>query len=471
MFSAAKNSFYLFVAYVYQKGIALFYFIFLARYLGADNFGKYTFAISFMTLFSVLMQFGLFKVLAREVARDRNKIKKYLGTTMFFNLVVGILVLAIAYLIINLTPYPRITRVFIYFSGLMVFLDALTMCIYHVFRGILNLKYEAIGIIVHKTAMLLLGIIFMKLGEDVIWMILPLVFASLAYFINAVYFLKKKLNIWPLPVFDKDTLRGLLKIAFPFFLAAIFSKIFATADTIILSFLAGDKYVGWYMSAQKIIIAFLLLIAGSINGALYPSFSYWFVRSKEKLRKIFHKGFFYLLFLGIPLVIGIVLLSSQIILFIYGEGYIKARLAMIILACSLPFMFLDYILASLLNACDKQKTNTIVKGVGSLLFILLNIFLVPILFHVGTAISLLVSFVFLVSLEIYFVNKVIGIRVNYLFIKFILIIIAGLTMALAVYFLRNKIHVALSVVTGAMVYGGTSYLLGLVNKNDLIFLK
>src|SRR6056297_2238351 len=123
MFSAAKNSFYLFIAYVYQKGIALFYFIFLARYLGADNFGKYTFAISFMTLFSVLIQFGIFKVVAREIARDKKKIKKYLGSAMFFNVVVGILVLGIAYLIINLTSYPRLTRVFVYFAGLMVFFD------------------------------------------------------------------------------------------------------------------------------------------------------------------------------------------------------------------------------------------------------------------------------------------------------------------------------------------------------------
>src|SRR6056297_1074059 len=471
MFSAAKNSFYLFIAYVYQKGAALFYFIFLARYLGADNFGKYTFAISFMTFFSVFMQFGLFNLLSREIARDKKKLKDYFGNMMFFHIIAGVFILGIAYLFINIADYPQLTRIFVYLSGLMVFLDTLTMCIYRVFRGYLNLKYEAVGVVIHKTVMIILGLLFMKLGLNVVWMILPLVIASLAYFINAIYFLKKKLGIWPLPKLNKGILKNILKIALPFFLAAIFGKIFATADTIILSFLGGDKYVGWYMSAQKIVIAFLLLIAGSINGALYPSFSYWFVRSKEKLRKIFHKGFFYLLFLGIPLVIGIVLLSSQIILFIYGEGYIKARLAMIILACSLPFMFLDYILASLLNACDKQKTNTIVKGVGSLLFILLNIFLVPILFHVGTAISLLVSFVFLVSLEIYFVNKVIGIRVNYLFIKFILIIIAGLTMALAVYFLRNKIHVALSVVTGAMVYGGTSYLLGLVNKNDLIFLK
>ena len=471
MISAAKNSFYLFIAYIYQKGAALFYFIFLARYLGAENFGKYTFAIAFMTFFSVFMQFGLLRVLSREIARDKKKLKDYFGSIIFFHFVAGILVLGIAYFIISLTSYPHLTRVFVYLAGLMVFLDTLTMSIYRVFRGHLNLKYEALGIIIHKTVMILLGFLFMKLGMGVIWMILPLVVASLAYFINAVYFLKKKIGIWPLPKPNKKILKKILKIALPFFLAAIFGKVFATTDSMILSFLGGDKYVGWYMSAQKIIIAFLLLVAGSINGAIYPTFSYWFVRSREKLKKIFHKGFFYLLFLGVPLVFGIVILSKQIISLIYGQGYIEARPAMIILACSLPFMFLDYILASFLNACDKQKTNTTIRGIGAFFFILLNIFLVPKFFHIGTAVSLLVSFVFLVIVEIYFIKKIISIKAKFLVEQFFFILVASLGMGLVVYLIRSKVHLAFSVLTGILVYGSLSYLMDLITKQDMTFLK
>ena len=82
MISTAKNTFYLLVAYAYQKVVALFYFIILARYLGADNFGKYTFAISFTALFAVLIDVGLFAVLTREIARDKEKTKSYFSSAL-----------------------------------------------------------------------------------------------------------------------------------------------------------------------------------------------------------------------------------------------------------------------------------------------------------------------------------------------------------------------------------------------------
>ena len=471
MVSTAKNTFYLLVAYIYQKLISLFYFILLARYLGAGSFGKYTFALSFAALFSVFMEFGLFQVLTREVARDKSKTRAYFGNILTFNLLVGLFTLVLIYVLINILNYPLITRNLVYLTALVIFLDTLALSLYHVFRGHLNLKFESIGIIVHKTVMLIAGLVLIFLKAKLILMILPLLFASCFYLFNAVLFLKKKLGIWPIPRFNKSVLKPLLKLSWPFFLAAIFAKLYATSDTILLSCLVGDKFVGWYNAANKLTTAFLLLIAGSLSSALYPSMSYYFVRSKQALNRIFGQAVFYLMLITIPLAFGLIVLSKPIILFIYGQEYLPAVSVLIFLACSVPFMFLDYIVAALLNACEKQKVNTLIHGIGVGFFIVFNLILIPLFAHIGSAIAVLAGFLIIFVLEIIWARKIVQIDKKYLLKKVSLIFSAGLVMGAALWLIKDSLHVLFCVLIGIVVYFIISCLFGLVQKQDFQSLK
>lgn len=471
MVSTTKNTFYLLIAYTYQKLIALFYFIFLARYLGVDDFGKYTFAISFVLLFSVLIDFGLFPVLTREIARDKKKTKVYFGNILTFNLLAGFFVFFLIYIVINILDYSSTTKALVYLSSLAIFLDSLALCVYQVFRGHINLKYESIGIIVHKTVMLIFGMFLIYLKAPVVLIALPLVIASFFYIINAIIFLKTKLNLWPIPYFSKPVLKKLLVLAWPFFIAAVFSRIYATGDTILLSYLSGDKFVGWYMAAQKLVLSFLVLVAGSLSAALYPAFSYYFVRSKEYLDYLFHRGVFYLMLITIPLVFGLLSLSKNIILFIYGQDYISAASSLTFLTLAIPFIFLDYIISSFLNACDKQKLNTFIHGIGASIFIILNLILIPLFYHLGAAIAVLISFIILFIMEIYSINKILKINKDYLLKKTGIIFIASIIMGTVLIFIRDYIHVLLSVAIGIIVYIIISYIFGLIKKKDVLVLK
>ena len=471
MVSTAKNTFYLLIAYIYQKLISLFYFILLARYLGADNFGKYTFALSFAALFSVLIDFGLFQVLTREIARDKSRTKSYFGNILTFNLLVGLFVLILIYTLINALNYPLITRSLVYLTSLVILLDTLALSFYHVFRGHLNLKFESIGIIVHKTGLLAAGLILMFLKAKLILMILPLLFASCFYLSNAILFLKRKLGIWPIPRFNKEILKSLLKLSWPFFVAAVFAKLYATSDTILLSYLVGDKFVGWYNAAHKLVTAFLLLIAGSLSAALYPSLSYYFVRSKESLNKLFSQAVFYLMLVTIPLVFGLLILAKPIISFIYGAEYLSAVPVLIFLACSIPFMFLDYIISGLLNACEKQKINTLIHGIGAVFFIALNLMLIPLFYHLGSAIAVLSGFVIIFVLEIYWARRIVQAKKRYLFKRIGLIFMASLIMGAVLLLVRNSLHVLFSVLIGILVYFIIAWILGLIKKKEILILR
>jgi len=472
MVSTAKNTIYLLIAYIYQKLIALFYFIILARFLGADNFGKYTFALSFTALFSVLIDFGLLKVLTREIARDKEKTKKYFGNVLSFCLLAGLGSIVLMALVINLLGYPVVTKNLVYLTSLVIFLDTLALSFYFVFRGHLNTKYEAIGIMLHKTVMLVIGLFLVYyLKANLILMILPLLGASLFYLSNAIIFLKKKIGLWPIPRFDKKIIKSLLKLSWPFFIAAIFAKLYSTSDTILLSYLTNDQSVGFYNAALKLTNAFLLLIAGSLDSALYPSLSYYYVRSKQAFNKIFTQAVSYLMLLTIPLVFGFIILSKQIIFFIYGPEYSPAILVLVILSCSIPFMFLDFIVSGLLNACEKQKTNTLIHGIGVGIFIILNFLLIPHLAHYGSALSVFFGFLIIFILEVLAAKKVVEMNKKYLLKKIGLIFFSSVLMGLVLILIKNRVHILISVIVGAGIYFTLAYLFNLIEKKDILFLK
>ncbi|MBL7053994.1 oligosaccharide flippase family protein [Patescibacteria group bacterium] len=471
MISTAKNTFYLVIAYVYQKLIALLYFIFLARYLGAINFGKYTFAITFVAFFSILIDFGLFPVLTREIARNKSNTIKYFGNILLFSIIIGLATFFLIYWVVNFFEYEPILKTLVYVSFLIVFLDTLALLIYHVFRGFLNLKFESIGIIVHKTVMLLSGLFLIYFKADLIWLMMPLLIGAFFYLGNAIFFLKKELNIWPIPRFDWPKLKPLLILAWPFFIAMLFGKIYGTADTILLKHISGDKFVGWYMASQKLAVSFLVLVAGSLGTVLYPAFSYYFVRSKKYLNDLFHKGIFYLMFIAIPLVFGFLLLSKEIILFIYGKDYLSARFSLIFISLAIPFMFFDYIIAGFLNACDKQKANTLVHGLGAALFVIFNLIFIPLYQHNGAALSVLLGFFMLFLFEVYLSSKIIKIRFKYFFKKIGLSIICSIAMIGLLLVIKEKVHILISVSSGIIVYFASALLFGLITKQEIMFVK
>ncbi len=471
MDSTAKNTFYLLIAYVYQKLIAFFYFIILARYLGADGFGKYTFALSFTALFSVIMDFGLYSVLTREIARDKEKTEKYFGNVLTFSLVAGLLVIFLIYVLINVLDYPLVTKRLVYVSSLVIFLDTLALSFYFVFRGHLNTKYEALGIVIHKTVMLLAGLFLIFSKARLFLMLLPLLLASCFYLSNAVFWIKKKLNLWPIPRFDKQTLKSLLKLSWPFFMAALFAKLYSTSDTILLSYLSNDKAVGWYNAAQKLTNAFMLLVAGSLSSALYPSLSYHFVHSREELGNVFTQAVFYLMLVTVPLVFGLLILARPIILFIYGAGYAPAATTLVLLTFSILFIFLDYIMVALLNACEKQKTNTLIHGIGVGAFVILNLILIPLLSQNGAALAVFFGMAVIFILETREAGKLVKMRKKYLWRKTVLIFLASTLMGIFLFLVKDRVHLLLSVMLGILVYVAFAFAFDLIQKKEMVFLK
>ena len=152
----AKNTSYLTLALIIQKFISFFYFILLARFLGLHALGQYYTAISFTTVFAILIDCGFNNVLIREVAKDQSKASDWLQSVLSIKLWLALGTFIFA-LIVASFAYDQTLFVLIIISACSMVLDAFTSTFFSVARGFHNLKYESIASVVFQLIVLIFG--------------------------------------------------------------------------------------------------------------------------------------------------------------------------------------------------------------------------------------------------------------------------------------------------------------------------
>lgn len=465
----AKNTTWLTSAYIFQKIFAFIYFTLIARWIGATDIGVYTFAVSLTTLMAIFIDFGLSNVLIREAAKYKDKANDYLNNIVSAKLLFSAITYIGVIIIINLLNKGSVSLTMVYLAGIAMILDSFTLSFWSIFRAYQNLKYEAISIVINQILITIIGIIGVLLKFPLYILIIALVSGSLFSFIYSFVLLKAKLKFKFKLDWNKQILKFLFYIALPFALAGIFARVYSYIDQILLSVLIGDKYLGWYEIGYKITFA-LQFVPAAFAAAVYPAMSHSFINNKERLKMIFEKSMFLLIIMSIPTAVGIFLLADKIILLLYTSEFQPSILAMQIIIFSIIAMFLNYPIGSLLNACDKQMTNTINVGVTMVVNIILNIILIPLYQHVGAAIACLISQFLLFVLNLLWVPKIIKYDYKYLGWKLLKTILSVLVMALAVLYLKQTLNFIILAILGALIYVVIMYLIKGFTKQDIQYL-
>ena len=392
--SVAKNTAYLTISYVGQKILSFFYFVMVARFIGVEDLGKYTFAIAFTTLFAVCVDLGFTSALIRESARFIDKSSQYLSSVLWVKLGLGAVIYVVIVILVNLMGYPEITKQLVYISGVNMIFDQLSLTFWGLFRSYQNLKTEAISVVINQAIVVTVGLIVLSLKLPLVYLMLPFFCASLFSLIYSGWSVRKKLNVKYWPTFDKEIIKYLLRLAAPFALVAIFSRVYGHIDSIMLSKLAGDSAVGWYSVAMKMPVA-LQFIPAALAAAIFPAFSRHFIHDKIQLKQTFDRVMKFLMIAVLPLSIGGGLLAKPIVFFFFGSAFTPSILPLQILMLGLTFIFLNFPLGSLLNSCNRQVTNTVLVGATMLFNLALNIWLIPGFGFIGAAAAFFCSHAFL----------------------------------------------------------------------------
>ena len=461
-YSVAKNTSFLTAASILQKVISFVYFTLVARFIGVENTGQYFFAITFTTIFTVVADFGLGPVLTREASRYPENSDKYINTIFWSKVLFGIGAYLLVLFFINILNYPIDTRHLVYLSGATMFFDNLHSAFYSIFRARKNLVFESVGVVGSQLVTLIIGSIAILLHWPLIWLIAAYTIPAFLNFLFSAYFARKVYNLHYGFIWDKHIFKLFVALAFPFAAAGLLSRLYSYSDSMLMSKMLSNQELGWWSVPYKITFAFQF-IPVALSASVYPVMSSLFVEDKTKIAALFEKSWRYLFLIVFPLSFGLFVLAEPAIIKLYRADYAASVPVLRILAISLIFGYLSFITGALLNATNKQKTQTGLIGFSLVLSIILNLILLPRWGIIGAASAALASNFILCLGGFYFASREIPVRYGQLLRYANQSFWPALFMALIVYFLEQKIYFILTIPIGAMIYVCALFLTGAVN--------
>jgi O-antigen/teichoic acid export membrane protein len=464
----AKNTSYLTIALILQKVISFTYFAILARNLGPESLGKYYFAISFTTIFAILIDLGFINYLTREVAKRQDEAGRLLGNILSVKMILAVLTVILVFIFAGLTNSDPLTRNLVYISMICMVLDSFTVTFFAVARGFHNLKFESISAVIFQLIVLLTGLVSIHYNWDIRIIMASLVLASLYNIIYSYLILKNKLKIKLKFLYNKSLIKSIFVVSWPFALFAIFQRVYTYLDSVMLSVLAGDYYVGLYQVAFKIIFA-LQFLPLAFTASLYPAMSSYWHTNRPQLAIAFERALSYLTIISLPIIGGIIFLADKIVL-IFKNNYSEAILPLQIIIVSLFFVFVNFPIGSLLNACDRQRRNTRNMLAVMVASIALNLFLIPHFKVVGASITVLVTNCLMFILGIVVVRKIIEYHPKKNIIVFLKSLLATILMSIFIIYFKSAINIFVLVVLSGIIYFLAIYLLRAFKKEDIMYI-
>ncbi|MDI6602612.1 MAG: flippase [Patescibacteria group bacterium] len=450
-----KNIFWLAVSHGLSRLMTLILLIFVARILGAAEYGKFTFAIAFVYLLSVFSDLGISSIATREFSREKEREKEFsaiLSLKIF--LILGTVILTfIGSFFITSDPIIRgIIWILVIYNSVNCFSEI----IYAFLRARQRMEYESFAKILHAFLITGFGFFVILNFPSVKNLSYSYLFASLIFLILVLVFFHFKIYRLSL-TWNKFIWQRFLAMSWPLALVAIFTAIHNYVDSTMMGYFGQITQTGWYNAALKIVQA-SLIPAALISQSFYPALSIAFKESKEKLQKVWSYQMETLLFLAVPLMVGGITLAPRIIDFIYDSSYFPSILAFQILIIMAALVFLYYPFNQVLIVSNQQTKVFWPIFWGVIVNVILNLILIPKFSLYGAAVAtvitnLLIFFLLFTSvLKFTFVNP--------FNLRFLLTFIGVVFSSAGMYFVISQpaifyLNVLLSVPIGAGVYFGS----------------
>ncbi len=391
--SLIKGSSYLIIAQTFGKTISFFYVIFIARTLGVDNFGLYTTALAYYTLFSAVSDFGFNRYLIREGSKDQRKIPGFLiqiavirffMTSLFFiifsawifrfdtnNLRAFLSTVAVLALIpqgFALTlDAVLVARQKILFSALGWFVFALSNALFGVY--LIQANFGVLG------AVLALSL------SHIIYLILLLVFNGFHYKITGVSF---------------GAMKNIMYGSLPYGILAMLGLIYFRIDTILLSYIRGVEETGIYGAAYKFIES-IIFLPNAIFTVLFPAMAKLHFSDRSNLKRLYLNSVLLLGGISIPVFLFFIFVLPSVILLLL-PNYAASIKALKILSLAIPFMFVQVPAIAVLFSTSKYLKEIIIfSSLTLLLNLVLNLIFIPPFGFIAaswiTVISEIISFI------------------------------------------------------------------------------
>lgn len=383
------NSGWLFSDRIVRQGLNLLLTAYIARYLGASEFGQWNYAIAFVTLFSFFSSLGLYNILLRDFVRFPGKVGELIGSAMTLRFFGGCLTLLFS-LVTILAFKPGATALHILiFVVATNYIAQSTDVVDFYFQSHLKSNRIAISRGISFIVFAIIRLMMVHFKFTIAYFAAIQTAEFLLSGLLMLFFLQRSIPRTSIKI-KRSLIKELIRDSAPIIFAEIAIIIYVRMDQVMIGEMIGDRAVGNYSVAVRL-SEIWYFIPGIICSSLLPSL----VRAHEQNSEIYRVKLqqLYDLLAGLSVGIAIVVsfISPWIIDLLFGPDFSEAAPVLTIHIWAGVFVFWGF--ASNQQLVIEKLTNLSLYRTlfGMTVNILLNFILIPRYGIKGSAIATLMA--------------------------------------------------------------------------------
>ena len=381
----------------------LFYILF-ARWLGAQDFGRYSFAFSYAALFAVVVDLGTNTIITRELARDHSRASDFVPRLNVLKTFSSLLTLALIGVSLLFFSYDISTKKLVFAMGLFVIGTGLLEYFCAVLSGLERMGVEAILKTVNKLLCLAGGGVGFFLYRTLTATVAGVLLGIGLSLVLGYWFLFRQGAPAALR-WEWSWTKTLLAQSLPLLASWVLWNFYDNQDIVLLTFMGLPmKEVGWFAAAMKLIDVFRgvpMLMA----GAFFPVLSDFVRTDPAHFARLARFLMRWVVSVALPLATGTAILSSSIVAFIYGADFSPSARVLTIAVWAAVGIFVNHVFINLLVALDMQNKTILGAALTAGTNLLLILVLVPRGGLVGAAVALPLSEAVHLAINAYFTHK------------------------------------------------------------------
>ncbi len=384
-----KNTSWLMGEKIFRMVVGLFVGIWIARYLGPEQFGLFSYAQSFVGLFTAIATLGLDGIIVRELVKDDTKRDALLGTAFVLKLIGAFAVLGVLLAAVQFTSNDAYTNTLVFiiasatifqsFNVIDFFFQSKVLSRYVVYANVISLALSSaikIGLILYEAPLVAFA-----------WMV---AFDSLVLALGFAYYYMCNRHTFGAWQFKADIARSLLKDSWPLILSGMVIALYMKIDQVMIQEMLGSEAVGQYAAAVRLSEAWYF-IPTMISASLFPAI----INAKKQSEALYYERlqrlYDLMVWVAIAIAIPTTFIGDWLVTLLYGAAYAQAGAVLAVHIWAGVFVFLGVASSKWFIAENLQKYSFYRTAAGALINVVLNLLLIPKYGILGAAVATLVS--------------------------------------------------------------------------------
>ncbi|MDM8267236.1 flippase [Limosilactobacillus pontis] len=365
-------------------------FPYVSRILSVKGMGIYNFSNTYVGYFLLIAGLGINTYAVREGAKYRdNTTNMSLFASQVFTINIYSTIIAYLLLFVSIIIFNNLSNYvacIIIFSIQLFFTTLGTEWIYVIYE---DYSYITIRSILFKIISLALLFMFVKNKSDYLIYAGITVFSAVGSNILNYIHAKSMLSI---RIVRKTDLHRHLKPIIIIFASAVAVNIYIYSNNIILGLLKGDYDVGLFSVAVKI----YTIVQGILTAVLTVTIPRLAMLYGKKLFNKYHallaELINFLIIISLPAIVGLFVLSKEVILLIAGEKYLPSTQSLKVISFAIVFSIFSWVFSDCVLIPAKREAKlfrgTVITAALNLIF---NFILIPIYAYNGAAFCTVLS--------------------------------------------------------------------------------